>query len=148
MTPALTYQILLVVQALHLLHHRLVKRHISFAEVLSAAVLCVPPAVASGVVPAWLVMSVHLGLVLVQVVGSVWIRKLSPDEMAHHGALIGEVRAASFLGADEEYVIDLDGVELRSIQPPIGAQAGDRVEVTIRPENCTVFADGEGLKSP
>ena len=71
------------------------------------------------------------------------IRKLPPGGTAHYGGLIGEVRAASFLGADEEYVLDLDGVELRSIQPPIGAQAGDMVEVTIRPENCTVFADGE-----
>ena len=76
------------------------------------------------------------------------IRKLPPGGTARYGGLIGEVRAASFLGADEEYVVDLDGVELRSIQPPTGAQAGDMVEVTIRPENCTVFADGEGLKSP
>jgi ABC-type Fe3+/spermidine/putrescine transport system ATPase subunit len=74
----------------------------------------------------------------------VTIRKLPPNGLAHHGALIGEVRTASFLGAEEEYVLDLDGVELRSIQAPIGAQAGDMVEVTIRPENCTVFAEGEG----
>ena len=61
--------------------------------------------------------------------------------------MIGEVRAASFLGAEEEYVLDLDGVELRSIQAPIGAQAGDMVEVTIRPENCTVFVeDGWGAQ--
>ena len=69
------------------------------------------------------------------------IRKLPPGGLTRHGALIGEVRAASFLGADEEYVLDLDGVELRSIQTPIGAQAGDMVEVTIRPENCTVFVE-------
>ena len=71
----------------------------------------------------------------------VMIRKLPPGGIARHGALIGEVRAASFLGAEEEYVLDIDGVELRSIQAPIGAQAGDMVEVTIRPENCTVFVD-------
>jgi iron(III) transport system ATP-binding protein len=70
------------------------------------------------------------------------IRKLPQGGTANHGALIGEVRTASFLGAEEEYVLDLDGVELRSIQAPIGAQAGDMVEVTIRPENCTVFAAG------
>ena len=70
------------------------------------------------------------------------IRKLAPGGTARHGAMIGEVRAASFLGAEEEYVLDLDGVELRSLQAPIGAQAGDMVEVTIRPENCTVFAEG------
>ena len=70
------------------------------------------------------------------------IRKLAPGGTARHGAMIGEVRAASFLGAEEEYVLDLDGVELRSLQAPIGVQAGDMVEVTIRPENCTVFAEG------
>ncbi len=43
MTPQDTYLALLVVQALHLPHHRIVKRHISFAEVVSAFVLCVPP---------------------------------------------------------------------------------------------------------
>jgi iron(III) transport system ATP-binding protein len=67
------------------------------------------------------------------------VRRLLPGATTRHGALIGEVRAASFLGAEEEYVIDLDGVELRSLHAPVGAQAGDTVEVTIRPENCTVF---------
>lgn len=37
--PRNTYIALLIVQALHLLHHRLTKRHISFAEVISAFVL-------------------------------------------------------------------------------------------------------------
>ena len=75
-TPQNTYIALLVVQALHLLHHRLVKRHISFAEVVSAVVLCVPPWAA---MPPWLLMSAHLTLILVQVVGSLWIRRLSPN---------------------------------------------------------------------
>jgi hypothetical protein len=74
--PATTYLLLLIVQALHLLHHRLAKRHISFAEVTSAAVLCVP---LTAPAPAWLFCSVHLALVAVQVIGSVWIRRLSPD---------------------------------------------------------------------
>lgn len=43
LTPQSTYIALLVVQVLHLLHHRLTKRHISFAEVISGIVLCVPP---------------------------------------------------------------------------------------------------------
>ena len=43
LNPQTTYVALLVVQALHLLHHGLVRRHISFAEVVSAGVLCVPP---------------------------------------------------------------------------------------------------------
>ena len=39
LTPACTYVALLIVQSAHLLHHRLAKRHISFVEVVSAAVL-------------------------------------------------------------------------------------------------------------
>lgn len=73
--PAFTYTLLLVVQALHLLHHRLARRHISFAEVVSAAVLVVPPTAA----PGWLLSSAHVSLALVQVVGSLWIRRLSPE---------------------------------------------------------------------
>jgi hypothetical protein len=74
-TPEVTYLVLLVVQALHLLHHRLAKRHISFAEVVSATVLCVPP---TAPVPGWLLMSAHLALAAIQIVGSLWIRRLSP----------------------------------------------------------------------
>lgn len=76
MSPTWTYSALLVVQALHLLLHRLSKRHISFVEVITGAVLCVPPTTE---VPPWLLMVPHLGLIAVQVVGSIWIRKLSPD---------------------------------------------------------------------
>jgi hypothetical protein len=76
LTPEITYFVLLVVQAFHLLHHRLAKRHISFAEVASAAVLCVPPAAP---VPGWILMGAHLALAAVQIVGSLWIRRLSPS---------------------------------------------------------------------
>ncbi len=76
LTPQATYIALLAVQALHLLHHRLARRHISFAEVVSALVLCVPP---WAPLPAWLLMGAHLTLIVVQVVGSLWIRKPSPD---------------------------------------------------------------------
>jgi hypothetical protein len=76
LTPGLTYSLLLIVQALHLLHHRIAKRHISYAEVISAVVLCVPP---SNLLPAWLLMGAHLALVIVQIIGSLWIKKLSPD---------------------------------------------------------------------
>lgn len=75
-TPLHTYFALLVVQALHLLHHRITKRHISFAEVISAMVLCVPWWLS---IPLPLIMGAHITLIVVQVVGSVWIRKLSPD---------------------------------------------------------------------
>lgn len=70
----------------------------------------------------------------------VGIRKLAVGEQPGKDALIGEIRAASFLGLEEEYVVALGDVELRSIQVPIGVQAGDRVEVSIRPEDCTVFS--------
>jgi len=76
LTPQNTYALLLLVQMLHLLHHRLAKRHISFAEVLSAAVLCVP---LTAPMPGWLLMSAHLGLCVVQLIGSLFIRRLSPD---------------------------------------------------------------------
>jgi hypothetical protein len=80
LNPETTYFALLVTQALHLLHHRVAKRHISFAEVVSAFVLCLPPRFVH--LPAALFVAVHLGLIAVQVVGSVWIRKLSPDWQA------------------------------------------------------------------
>ena len=77
LNPTNTYLALLVVQAFHLLHHRLAKRHISFAESVSAFVLCFPPFLVQ--LPAALFVTVHLLLIAVQVVGSLWIRKLSPD---------------------------------------------------------------------
>jgi hypothetical protein len=76
LTAQNTYLALLIVQALHLLHHRLAKRHISFAEVVSAIVLCVPP---WAPLPAWLLMGAHLTLIAVQIIGSLWIKRLSPD---------------------------------------------------------------------
>jgi len=77
LNPAYTYVALLIVQAFHLLHHRLAKRHISFAEVVSAVVLCFPPFLVQ--LPSVLFVTTHLLLIAVQIVGSVWIRKLSPD---------------------------------------------------------------------
>ena len=76
LTPQHTYIALLIVQAFHLLHHRLAKRHISFAEVISAVVLCVPPWLP---LPPVVFMATHGTLILVQLVGSLWIRKLSPE---------------------------------------------------------------------
>ena len=74
LTPETTYAVLLAVQALHLLHHRLAKRHISFAEVAGGALLCLPPTM----LPVWLMMAAHLGMSAVQIVGSIWIGRLSP----------------------------------------------------------------------
>ena len=69
------------------------------------------------------------------------IKKLPVDAPPAAGALVGEIRAASFLGLEEEYVVAVGGVELRAIQPPSGMQSGDRVEVAIRPEDCIVFSE-------
>jgi len=77
LNPGHTYVALLVVQACHLLHHRLAKRHISFAEFVSAVVLCFPPFLVH--LPAAVFVTAHLFLIAVQVVGSLWIRKLSPE---------------------------------------------------------------------
>jgi hypothetical protein len=51
-------------------------------------------------------------------------------------------QAASFLGLEEEYVISIDGIELGAIQPPSGLYAGERVVVTIRPQDVLVFVAG------
>ena len=77
LTPEWTYAALLAVQALHLLHHRLAKRHISFAEVASASVLCIPPA--SGLIPTVVLIGLHVTLTMIQLIGSLWITRLSPD---------------------------------------------------------------------
>lgn len=75
LSPQTTFAALLAVQALRLLHHRIAKRHISHAEVIGAAVLCVPLAAA----PAWAIMPAHLSMSAVQIVGSLWIKRLSPS---------------------------------------------------------------------
>lgn len=74
-TPQTTYLALLLVQTAHLLHHRLAKRHISFAEVASSAILCVPLTLG---LPPWLYSAAHLSMIAVQIVGSIWIKRLSP----------------------------------------------------------------------
>lgn len=76
MSPETTYALLLAVQAGHLLHHRVVRRHISYAEGVTALVLCVPPTTAAA--PAELLVAVHLTLAMVQIIGSLWIHKLAP----------------------------------------------------------------------
>jgi len=73
--PAHTYALLLATLTLHLLHHRLAKRHIGFAEVTSAAVLLVPMSVPAP----FLLMAAHLAMVAVLGVGSIWIERLSPE---------------------------------------------------------------------
>jgi ABC-type Fe3+/spermidine/putrescine transport system ATPase subunit len=55
--------------------------------------------------------------------------------------LPARIRTASFLGLQEEYIVEIGGVEFGSIQPPHGFAAGERVEAVIRPADCVVFAD-------
>lgn len=74
--PQYTYFLLLVVQAVHLLHHRLAKRHISFVEGVTGVVLCIPPTLTS--IGALLAIG-HLILAAIQIVGSIWIKRLSPE---------------------------------------------------------------------
>ena len=76
LTPQHTVVALLLVQTAHLLHHRLAKRHISFVEVISSAILCVPLSLA---IPGWAYSTAHIAMIVVQIVGSVWIRRLSPS---------------------------------------------------------------------
>jgi len=82
-----TYMALLIVQALHLLHHRLAKRPISFVEVATGLLLCVTPGSVADLDP--LLPFVHLALCAVQVVGSLFIQKLSPNWDRQSNAGIG-----------------------------------------------------------
>lgn len=76
-SPETSYMALLVVQAAHLLHHRLVRRQISFVEGSAAVVLCIPPT--TEIVPTWLLVATHLVFCAIQIAGSLWIRRLSPS---------------------------------------------------------------------
>lgn len=70
------FTILIFVQAFHLLHHRLAKRHISFAEVVSGFLLCL---YSFHSFHGWVLTSAYCLMVAVQVVGSIFIKRLSPD---------------------------------------------------------------------
>jgi iron(III) transport system ATP-binding protein len=53
------------------------------------------------------------------------------------------VVTASFLGLQEEYILDLSGVRFRAIQPAAGLAAGATVPVELRPDECLIFAQPE-----
>jgi ABC-type Fe3+/spermidine/putrescine transport system ATPase subunit len=55
------------------------------------------------------------------------------------GGVAGEIKAASFLGLQEEYIVAIKGVELRAIRPASDLRAGERVDVSIAPADCIVF---------
>jgi ABC-type Fe3+/spermidine/putrescine transport system ATPase subunit len=51
----------------------------------------------------------------------------------------GVIAAVSFLGSEDEYLIDIAGVMIEAIGPPIGLAKGDRVNVAMTPDDW-VFA--------
>jgi iron(III) transport system ATP-binding protein len=54
----------------------------------------------------------------------------------------GRIRAASFLGLSEEYVIDVAGREMRAIQPVGNLREGEAVGVSITPYDCIILSKG------
>lgn len=71
----LTTVLLAVVLAAHLFHHRIAMRHISYVEVVGAAVLAIP----SGWLPDWVLIGAHLVLTTIFILGSLDIDRLSPS---------------------------------------------------------------------
>ena len=57
--------------------------------------------------------------------------------------LAGTIRAASFLGLDEEYVVDVGGQEIRAVHSVLGLAAGEQVGVTLAPQHCIVLSGSE-----
>jgi hypothetical protein len=51
----------------------------------------------------------------------------------------GVIVATSFLGADEEYLLDIAGVRIEATGPAIGLAKGDKVRVTITPDDWVVL---------
>jgi ABC-type Fe3+/spermidine/putrescine transport system ATPase subunit len=59
------------------------------------------------------------------------------------GGVAGEIKAASFLGLQQEYIVAIRGVELRAIRPVSALQTGDLVDVSVAPRDCIVFSKSE-----
>lgn len=62
-----------------------------------------------------------------------------PAANSEPGGIAGTIRAASFLGLQEEYVVDVGGQQLRVIHPAMGYSAGTTVTVTLAPERCILL---------
>jgi len=67
----------------------------------------------------------------------------SPGQASPGQVLPGQIRASSFLGLVDEYIIAVGNVEMRAIQPATGAGSGDPIEVAIQPDHCIVLAEGD-----
>ncbi len=64
---------------------------------------------------------------------------VGPEMTSPGTSLAATVKAASFQGLSEEYILDVGGLELRSVQPAARRSAGDMVTVAIRPEDCLIL---------
>jgi ABC-type Fe3+/spermidine/putrescine transport system ATPase subunit len=53
----------------------------------------------------------------------------------------GKVKAATFLGFQQEYLLGIGSLQLRAVQLDMGLEAGDEVEVHIQPQSCIVLPD-------
>jgi iron(III) transport system ATP-binding protein len=60
---------------------------------------------------------------------AVRISRPGPGEEAE-----GVIVAAAFLGADEEYLVDIAGVRIETVGPAVGLVKGDKVHVTMTPD--------------
>ena len=69
------------------------------------------------------------------------IRKESvrADRTICEGALPGTIAAMSFLGVAEAYIVDIQGVSLRAMQPAAGFKRGDAVHAAMAPDDWIVL---------
>ena len=61
----------------------------------------------------------------------------APDQQA----FAATVRAASFQGLSEEYIIDLAGLEFRAVQPSAGVRSGESVNVGLAAHDCIILSN-------
>jgi iron(III) transport system ATP-binding protein len=68
-----------------------------------------------------------------------------PGGLAQGGEqrLPGVVKAATFLGLQQECILGVEGAEIRAIQADAGLETDDRITVVIRPPDCIVLPVSE-----
>jgi iron(III) transport system ATP-binding protein len=71
------------------------------------------------------------------------LRRGAGESCAGVQTFAADIKAASFLGLQEEYIVSVGPIELRAIQGPSEIRAGDRVTVAIKPEDCIVFLEAD-----
>lgn len=85
----------------------------------------------------------HVGLRVPAPNGGGATGQIAAGQVTPGQVLPGEIRASSFLGLVDEYIIAVGNVEMRAIQPATGAGSGDAIEVAIQPDDCIVLAGGD-----